>query len=105
MVGSAEGREDVALLEAMSCLGMPSRRLKTSIPVHSNLPATLLRQIFVEERRQFAEVLLRLGRIRVPRILRMRLAFEHVEISDNAGLTQLAMHAPYWTGTGHACPM
>jgi hypothetical protein len=25
--------------------------------------------------------------------LRMRLPFEHVEVGDNAGLTQLAMHA------------
>ena len=54
----------------------------------------LLRQIRVEERRQLAEVLLRLGRIGIARILRMRLALEHVEIrDDNAGLTQLAMHA------------
>jgi hypothetical protein len=34
-----------------------------------------------------------LGRIGIAGILRMRLAFEHVEIGDNAGLTQLAMHA------------
>ena len=53
----------------------------------------LLRQIFVEERRQLAKVLLCLGCIGIARILRMRLALEHVEICDDTGLTQLAMHA------------
>ena len=53
----------------------------------------LLRQILVEERRQLAEVLLRLGRAGIAGILSMRLALEHVEISDDVGLTQLAMHA------------
>jgi hypothetical protein len=53
----------------------------------------LLRQIFVEERGQLAEVLLRLGRIGIAGILRMRLALEHVKVRDGAGLTQLAMHA------------
>jgi len=53
----------------------------------------LLRQIFVEERRQLAKVLLCLGCIGIARILRMRLALEHVEIRDDTSLTQLAMHA------------
>ena len=53
----------------------------------------LLRQIFVEERGQLSEMLLRFRRVGVARILRMRLPFEHVEIRDDAGLTQLAMHA------------
>ena len=50
---------------------VPFRRLETSILIDSNLPVALLRQIFVEERRQLAEVLLRLGRIGIARILRM----------------------------------
>jgi hypothetical protein len=50
---------------------VPFRRLETPILVDSNLPVALLRQIFVEERRQLAEVLLRLGRIGIARILRM----------------------------------
>jgi hypothetical protein len=48
----------------------------------------LLRQILVEERRQLAEVLPGLGRIGIAGILRVRLAFEHVKIGDNAGLTR-----------------
>jgi hypothetical protein len=48
-----------------------SRRLQTSIPIDSTLPVVLLRQIFVEERRQLAEVLLRLGCIGIARVLRM----------------------------------
>src|SRR5579863_3061913 len=52
----------------------------------------LLRQVPVEECRQLAEVLLGFGRIGIARILRMRLPFEHVEIGNDAGLTQLAMH-------------
>src|SRR5215471_6756859 len=72
------------------------RSLKPAYPSHSRLISTLslalLRQILVEECRQLAEVLLRLGRIGIARILRMRLAFEHVEIRDDAGLAQLAMH-------------
>src|SRR5258706_9132333 len=72
------------------------RSLKPAYPSHSRLISTLslglLRQILVEECRQLAEVLLRLGRIGITRILRMRLAFEHEEIRDDTGLTQLAMH-------------
>ena len=76
MVGSAEGQKTLRSWEpcrALELIGeiVPSRRLETSIPVDSNLPVSLLRQIFVEERRQLAEVLLRLGRIRIARILRM----------------------------------
>jgi hypothetical protein len=58
----------------------------------STLSLALLRQILVEECRQLAKVLLRLGRVGIARILRVRLAFEHVEIRDDAGLTQLEMH-------------
>src|SRR4249919_1688738 len=59
----------------------------------STLSQSLLPQILVEERRQLAEVFLCLGRVGIAGILSMRLAFEHVEIGDSAGLTQLAMHA------------
>jgi hypothetical protein len=47
------------------------RRLETSIPIDSTLPVALLRQVFVEERRQLAEVLLCLGRVGIARVLRM----------------------------------
>ena len=47
------------------------RRLETSIPIDWTLPVALLRQVLVEERRQLAEVLLRLGRIGIARVLRM----------------------------------
>jgi hypothetical protein len=62
-------------------------------PDRAKAARALLRQIFVEERRQLAEVLLCLGRVRIARILRMRLALEHVKVRNDAGLTQLAMHA------------
>jgi hypothetical protein len=86
---------EIPAAPAAGCVGLffalplapPVRRLETSIPTDSRLLVALLRQIFVEERRQLAEVLLRLGRIGIARILRMRLAFEHVEIRDDAGLT------------------
>jgi hypothetical protein len=42
----------------------PVPRFETSIPIDSNLPVVLLRQIFVEERRQLAEVLFEHGWIR-----------------------------------------
>jgi hypothetical protein len=60
MVGSAEGQrrrcapgEPCRALELIGEI-VPSRRLETSIPVDSNLPVALLRQIFVKERRQLA---------------------------------------------------
>src|SRR3954452_2532319 len=59
----------------------------------STRPERLLRQILVEERRQFAKMLPGLGCGGIAGILRMRLAFEDVEIGDHAGLTQLAMYA------------
>jgi hypothetical protein len=57
------------------------------------ISSTLFRQISVEERGHLAEVLPGLGRIRIGRILRMRLAFEDMEIRDDASLTQFTMHA------------
>src|SRR4030081_3196478 len=84
-------RQTFATKSARSRLTL--RSLKLAYPSHSRLISTLslalLRQILVEECRQLAEVLLRLGRIGIARILRMRLAFEHVEIRDDAGLTHL----------------
>src|SRR5437868_12453278 len=53
----------------------------------------LFPQILVEERRKLAEMLLRLGRVRVPRVLRVRLPLEHVQVRDDPRLAQLAMHA------------
>src|SRR5258708_4243814 len=54
---------------------------------------SLLRQILVEKRRKLAEVLLRLRRVGVARVLRVRLALEHVKVGDDARPTQLAVHA------------
>jgi hypothetical protein len=71
----------------------PVLNFDASFPIKFDAVRGLLRQILVEERRQLAEVLLRLGRAGIAGILSMRLALEHVEISDDVGLTQLAMHA------------
>src|SRR4051812_18822568 len=68
------------------------RRGRNSAAARTSSDQDLLRQIFVEECRQLAKMLLGLGRIGIAGILRVRLAFEHVEIADDAGLTQLAMH-------------
>jgi len=46
-----------------------------------------------KNRRQLAEMFPGLGAAGIAGILRMGLAFEHVEVRDDAGLTQLAMYA------------
>jgi hypothetical protein len=56
---------------AIRCRNSGLDVFETSGPVDSKLPATPLRQIFVEERRQLADVLLCLRRIGIAGILRM----------------------------------
>ena len=52
-------------------LKRPISNFDAPFPFEFDAVRGLLRQIFVEERRQLAEVLLRLGRIGIARILRM----------------------------------
>src|SRR3569832_535189 len=56
-------------------------------------PRNLPRQMSVEECGLFVVLFLGLGCFGIGGILRMRLPFEHMEVGDDAGLTQLAMHA------------
>src|SRR5437764_12548342 len=48
--------------------------------------------MLVEECRELAEMLFRFRRRWVARILRVRLALEHMQIRDDTSLPQLAMH-------------